>query len=505
MKVEDQRVKSLYDYLDRITQIAYQDEYLTTMAVLSRGPFCENFLKQFKPNHPLIKTTQFYIFKNVLFYYIKNTTRYFIQLFKLVAHFFSGQNYNIDASTKNLVLIDVSIFPKYILINKNFICKHFPDLEETIKKQGKAYALTSKFFESNNLFQLYKSFKILKEKKRPVLTEFQILEFSDYILAFKFLLVYPFHVMRFIKQLGSEPEDKFLIHTIFGTLDDPSLLYYFQILYGRRISLLPAKKIKCISWYENQPRDKCFYRGLRMIKGKVVVYGAQLFIYPSNLGTINPEIGEIKFGVVPDKIIVNGSLFLPEKSPIEYRIGPSLRYKKIFQIRANPTQSENILVLLSYFEPENRHVLNLINKADLKQPILIKFHPYFNQKKLKVRVGQGVQVVQDNHLDLIARSKIVIGMATGTLAEAASLGIPAININIEGEFSEFSPGFMPEFGKGIIWDNASNTSEVVGLVNFFNTLMDTKPEKIEEMGKKYKEIFFSQPLEQKIIEAFDLK
>jgi hypothetical protein len=505
MKVDDQRVKDLYDYLGRVTQTAYNDDYLLTTPVLSRSPFLKSTLQAFTTNRPAPKLTWFYIVKNIFLYYVKNSGRYFIQLAKHTAHFFSRQKYHIDQNTETQTLIDILFYTKQIIADGNYKCTHFPGIEEVLSKQGKPCAYTTKFFESSNPFRLFNVFKILKKNKRPVLTEFQLLNFVDYCSAIKFLLMYPFHAMKLISQLGNEPEDDFLVHAIFETLSGPGLLYYFQLLYGRRISQLPVKNVKCISWYENQPREKCFYKGLRAGGEKVDLYGAQLYVWPSNLGSTDPEESEIKFGVVPDKIVVNGPYFLPKQSLINYRVGPSLRSERLFQVQANPADSESILVLMPYFEPEIEYFLKLVNQLEVAQSILLKFHPGVDQRKFASRVKQGVQVVRGDLFDFLINSKMVIGMATGTLAEAASLGIPAISIeNNESGRSEFSHSFMPDLGKGIIWDSASNFSEVVDRVNKFNELMAKEPKTIAEMGERYKEIFFCEPTREKIIEAFEL-
>jgi hypothetical protein len=64
---------------------------------------------------------------------------------------------------------------------------------------------------------------------------------------------------------------------------------------------------------------------------------------------------------------------------------------------------------------------------------------------------------------------------------------------------------MPDLGKGIVWDSASNFSEVVDRVNKFNELMTKEPKTIAEMGERYKEMLFCPPSEQKVVEAFDLR
>jgi hypothetical protein len=91
-----------------------------------------------------------------------------------------------------------------------------------------------------------------------------------------------------------------------------------------------------------------------------------------------------------------------------------------------------------------------------------------------------------------------LGCPPSILVEAASLGIPAISIENDARGrSEFSHSFMPDFGKGIIWDSASNASEVIDRIRKINSLIDQKPEEIAGMGKRYKEMFFCEHFDQK--------
>ena len=95
----------------------------------------------------------------------------------------------------------------------------------------------------------------------------------------------------------------------------------------------------------------------------------------------------------------------------------------------------------------------------------------------------------------------VIGKSTGALVEATSLGIPVINIETHDRLSH---DYLPKFGKGVIWQNASSGAEIVKWVNIFSDLLKTKPSLINAIAKKQKEMFFCEPTDETIDEAFEL-
>ena len=64
--------------------------------------------------------------------------------------------------------------------------------------------------------------------------------------------------------------------------------------------------------------------------------------------------------------------------------------------------------------------------------------------------------------------------------------------------------YLQKFGKGIIWQNASNGTEIVKWVNIFSDLLKAKSDLIHAVAKKHKEMFFCEPTSEKIDEAFEL-
>ena len=150
---------------------------------------------------------------------------------------------------------------------------------------------------------------------------------------------------------------------------------------GKRVSSLKGPEIKCISWYENQARDKTFIRGLRHVPGKVEIFGAQLFLRTPNVLNIIPDESEIPFGVLPDKVLVNGPNYDLGLKYTSEEVGPSLRYWKLFQVKADPKKGNIILVLLPYWDHVINNILSLIRLIDWPAAVVIKFHPTVAKNK----------------------------------------------------------------------------------------------------------------------------
>ena len=63
---------------------------------------------------------------------------------------------------------------------------------------------------------------------------------------------------------------------------------------------------------------------------------------------------------------------------------------------------------------------------------------------------------------------------------------------------------MPRFSKGIIWGNVSTGAKILGWVNKVHNFLLTNPGKKRYIAIKYKRMFFCEPTDKKIDEAFDL-
>jgi hypothetical protein len=501
MKIDNPRVEQLYNYLSRINKTAYKDEFILANDVLAKSPFCGDILSVYLKNSQVEKVTLNFIMRKLFLFYVKNISWWAIHLIKKLAYMFSGKNYSLSQGLDQLTVIDIYCTLKDVVEENKFKDSFFPNLAKTISKKGKTVVYFPKFYGNVGLGCFFKCMRILKKSSVPVLTEFQVLRLSDYFCLIVFIALYPVKIIQLIKQLGNEYEDDLLRFALWDTLDTTVVKGHLRLLCGRRLSLLPVDTIKCVSWFENQSIDKCFYRGLRKVPNKVKIFGAQLFIWPDTLLNCHVDEEESAFGIIPDKIMVNGDYFLPSSGSSRFAVGPSMRYEKIFQVKVDPLNAKNILVLMPYWEAATEYLMNLIQGLSLDAPVLVKFHPTTDIKKYAARLQGNIKIVESGLYDLLEETKLVIGVSTGALIEAISLGIPAICIDNK---SMLFHSYFSEHGKGIVWERAETASEVNALIGKFDHSLRHDAHHIQSISAELRRMLFCEPNEETIVNAFEL-
>jgi hypothetical protein len=501
----DGKFKKVFDFLSSVNQTAYKNIYLLSNEVLSKNPFSNSFLKRFlkreNPDQPDTLT----VFSRLLTYYLKSFIYFGIYMLFFAAFHISRLKYAVNSLSKELIVIDTFFLMDEIERNGDYEDPYFAGLKEILDRLGKDYVYLPVFYTTKNPVRLFKTFRLLKRNKIPVLTEYQLLSVGDLFRLFYFILKYPIDVLIFARDIEENTyEAKLLEAELIDNLRFTTFLKFSRCLQGRKIALLAFEKIKLISWFENQTIDKNLYKGIREFGNKVRIYGAQPFIFSNFVLNILADEHEVKIGIVPDKIIASGSYFIPRNSSLNFAVGPSFRYKKIFTTVLDKKNRNNILVLLPYFPEDAENILNLLNRADLSTwDVTIKFHPALQTKKFKHLMPADSGIVSNDLYELFKTAKIAIGAATGTLIEAACLGIPVIHINgIQG----FNYNPLPVYGKGIIWDEAANTAEIEKLlIKFENTLNDVdESDRIKKIAGEYKAMFFCEPTDENIIKAYEL-
>ena len=500
MQAEEIKRKKLFAYLSQASQKAYQDVYLITNDVLckseTRARMLELYLKGTIPDSiSFVKKVS-----KIIQFYSKNTVWFLRYLSAKLAHFLSNQRYSIPG-IKELYALDIFFIVPNIINQKRFNDVYLSGLADVLDKSEKNYVYIPTWFGSWNPFDLFEVFRILRKNDCPVLTEFQVLEWPDYGRVLVYLVAYPFHVWRFISGLGESTEDRLLSFSLWETLDTVTLRNYLRYFLGKRISCLKGPEIKCISWYENQASDKAFILGLRHVPGKVEIFGAQLFLRTPTVLNIIPDESEISFRVLPDKVLVNGSGYRLGLKHISEEVGPSLRYGKLFQVKADPANGEIILILLPYWDHVINNILNLIKQIDWPATVMIKFHPSVEKNKYMAQIPPRFSVADEDLYVLFSKTRLVVGHSTGTMVEAASLGIPAIDIV---DPVKFSHNYLPEYGRGVLWDKATNEKDVHRLMLQFEEALQLDASSLRIIGEGLRGKYFCEPTEEQFIQAFDL-
>ena len=499
MKFKNLKIEKIYKYISSVSRKAYADPYLIANDVLckqhTRGRVVETCLSGETPK----KSTCFFVAKKVVFYFLKNLAAFLLYLFGALAHWLSRQSYRLPESGELLVL-DIYIVVRRIHDSGKFADSFFPGLADALERRKKKYVYTPRLFGSIQPLELYRAFRVFKKNGDFILTEYQLLNLADYLEIVRFIFIYPISVLRFAKNLGNTYEDEVLRRGLYEALDSVAIGGYVRFLFGRRLSFIKTNKIKCLSWYENQVLDKNFYRGLRFAHREVNIIGAQLFIRPHTLLNIFPDEGEACFGVVPDKILVNGPNYLFELESIPVSIGPALRYAYLFDEKDYQANGEIVLIVMPFVDSMTQHILKVIREVDWLVPVEIKFHPSTDIRKYKREKSDRFFITNKSLPELLSKVLVVVGHG-GLLLEAAALGIPVIDIQNRLEFSH---DYMPELGTEILWNKTTNANDITRLINEFQKSLELDSPRLKKEGEQLKSNIFSEPTDELIGKAFEL-
>lgn len=498
------KLEEAYNLISKINETAYLDTFLLSNQVLSKNPFSNNFVNRFLSNDKagsssLSRLIIFKLFK----YYFRSFKKFISYLMEFIVYFLNPVRFTFSSNYNELILIDTYFVMKNIKDSNKFTDSCFLGLKSVLDKSNKHYAYLPVFGGTRKFVILGSILRILKNDKVPLLSEYQLLSGKDLLFVLYFIVIYPFRVLKLFHILRNSNDNITLFKSeLVNTLDLVTFESFTRFLQGRKIAKLPYKHIKVISWYENQVIDKNLYKGLREANSKIEIYGAQLFLYSKAQLNIIPDENEQVFGIVPDKIIVNGPVFIPKNTKLNYTVGPSLRYHKIFNSIGKKENRKKFLTLLPFYREDIENILRMLFEIKIfSEPIFIKMHPAISIEGIKHLLPHNAIVVNDDIYKLFETTKVVIGSASGTLVEAASLGIPAVVIkNNQG----FSCNYLPEYGKGVIWEEVSSPEELALCLNKFNNELDNNSEKINNIASEYRKMFFCQPTEENIIKSFDL-
>ena len=501
MNFKNPVIGKLYDYLSRKSREAYRDELLISNVVLNKQDTRAKVLETYLAGETPLQVSFLLVVRKTILYLVKNLIGLVLCLITALLHRLSGQKFFVKEG-EDCVMIDTFLLIDRVLDEDDFSDSYFPGLSEYLLEKKIEYVYILKGFRSNHFLQLFRVFRILKKSYAPVLTQFQVLNLVDYLDVLRFIFLYPFSIFRFTRKLGSTYEDKIIYGGLWNALDGVAFESYMRYLFAKRLVAIKFGKIKCISWYENHVADKNFYRGLRTRPGKARIIGANLGVRPYSIMNQVPDEQEIPFNVVPDKILFCGPGYCVDLGLVDVGIGPALRCKHLFNIDPLPSAGEIILVALPYHDYLVRHILEIISEVDWPKPVKVKFHPTMNWRKYECMIPRRLSITSESVQKLLSQAYMVVGECTGVLVEAASLGIPAINIS---KSNSFSHDYFPEIGKGIIWDQTEEVEEVRKVVTQFEKILDKNPERLKEEGVRLRAFCFAEPTDELIGQAFELE
>lgn len=503
------KLAEAYDCLSSISQMAYKETYLISNQVLSKNPFTSAFVRKVVFSLQADKVGLTRIWKKLLRYYAKSGRLFLHYILIFVLYRIMGMRDQrvLSGPGSDLVLINTFFLVESIRREGRFEDKYFPGLEDVLKERNRRFAYFPVFYEAGGPLKLLSILRFLRRQSVPIICEFDLLKQVDLLRLFFFVVAYPFYVIRLASQTSGKTEIlKVLKEELLSTLDQVTFHGHLRYLAGRRLAEFSDHNLKVISWYENQVIDKNLYKGLRQGRSNIVIYGAQLFLASrAELNTVVDE-NERRFDVIPDRILVNGSGFLPETANEMYSVGPSLRYKRLFEVRLDSNKQNKILVLLPYYREDAYYILETVLKASIQDyELIIKGHPahpeFFEDLKKPGLLPRNWFFADDNIYELFPYAKIVIGAASGSILEAASLGIPVILITRP---ESMDSGILPKYGKNMIWEETQSAQQLGEYLRSFEERLVRDRARIAAIAEYYKQQFYCYPSEEKIIDAFDL-
>ena len=198
MEFENPKIKKLYKYLSSMSCKAYSDPRLISNDILCKQDSHGLILRPYFSGKMPPRETLFLVLKNFFLYFIKNFTAFFLYLVMALGHRFSKQMFCFKDKSA-LLIVDTYLLPRKIIEQNQFVDTYFPGLAGVLARRKNNYVYVPRLFGTMNALKWLGVFRILKKNHEPVLTEFQLLEFSDYLEVIQFIFLYPFSVFRFTK------------------------------------------------------------------------------------------------------------------------------------------------------------------------------------------------------------------------------------------------------------------------------------------------------------------
>ena len=444
----------LFNVFSDICQKAYGSWHLVTSPVLAKWGLTGLFQEYEKGGAPP-QPSKLVLLKKIVWYYTNGFLNFgFLLSYKAIYSLFAQRT---AVFRKQTVLVDTYFIISNFLKGDDPLKHYFPGIKRPIADAGWELVILPRFYGTHSPFRVYRFFCALRTYKTPVLTEFQILKYQDYLHLFVYILIYPWLVFGLFKFIPRTREGLFVRFALLNGLNCGNLLGAVRYFMGRRLAPLLPEKSRCIQWYENQTFERCFNRGLREAGATMPVYGAQFFIWPPEIINIHVDRNEAA-AHKPDIIFVNGPYYKHENIDVPCKVGPSLRYARLFETSITPTGNKKTLVVLSQLETAARFTIQLAVQSEPPENLMFKPHPTLKFVTNHKRLFPAESVIIEGDLyDAFHETGLVIGSSSGTLVEAVAVGIPVI---VASEKSVANYTYMPDIGRGLLWEAVSNPKQL---------------------------------------------
>jgi len=364
-------------------------------------------------------------------------------------------------ASANPILIHTYLDETSFAKNGEFHDRYFPGLYEFYESKGyKVFVLPYVFERGKKFSDVWRKINRAKQK---FINPYAFYKLSDYIQAFKvafqalFLPTQPLNFQNIdITKLVNMETRRFAFDAL------------HEILYTRLPLRLRERGINCLavlSEFENMIPEKMIILGFRSYQPGCELIGVQHSVLFPNL--ICNFISKNEWAIAPmhDRIICNSYFFkdiLCDVSiPAErLSVGAALRYSHLtdylsFDVNSLINRPMNIFVPLplmvsTAIELLHKIVIAFGSKTQLR--VILKAHPMSSIQKLMEKIPGLVlpanfEISFQSTEEIIKKSRVVIGLGTTSLFEAAAAGVPVVrvyseaglNIDAMGYFSDLPP------------------------------------------------------------------
>ena len=491
--------QELCDYINCIKQRKKNDIYSIINTTLIADPYSTNFPKDFFFERVRRQNKLATFFINTVEFYARSFIHFlnYIQTF-IYYKFLYRKKYQVMQQDFILdVYVSIDRTNKEGVFNEFF----FSSLYSILRKRQVNYVFIPRLhdFSANPFklhYQLRNFFKIINKDSNHFLFEFELLSVKDFLYLLWLVICYPFKTLRLIIKEEQKQDISFNTHLL-KDISKQGVNSFSRYILGKNIANI-ANINKIYSWSEFQSIERSFNYSIRK-NGNIEVYACQFWVsYPVYFSSVHIQDIDETNNFAPSKVLVNGCHYLLKRKKVDYQLGVSLRYQKLFKYQKQNTES-NIVVLGSHLIDETRGILRLVNNFD---KVLFKSHPNVNINDFQSVMGKNIKVVNENIYDLFPKATLIIGGATGALVEAVACGVSVI---VVAEESELTINPLTIMGKSKIWDIAFSKGEMKQkskqLIEFRNKNMN----EINDIAIWYKNNLFIEPSEENIVKTFELK
>lgn len=509
------RMKELFDAFSRINERAFKNPRLVSCSVLSKVPHYDNVLRRFLIQAPIRPVSRLQVFELFIRYYVKNIGQFCLLAIARIAIAVAGWRPS-PLSQKNAptLIIDSFLLVPKVTERKRFNEVYLPGLAEEAEKQGWYPVFFLRFYGFTNPRMLYRTFKILHDHPANALTGMHLFSFGDWMRLLWHVLAYPvahWGLVRSLRGVLHDAPEAYIRDALIHCLPQDCTTGEARRIAGRRLGEKLDPRARIVSWYENRTGNKAFFLGLHEAEEKsgrhIPTIGAQLYNWPDALLCSHPDDTEIERHLTPDRVLVNGPYYMPTASRQRYAPGPSLRHQALFGKEEGktlePHPEKPVLVLLTQHPTEIERVLAAVRDAKLPENPVFKFHPTSRAEEYQTLLPGSPILVSGSLHTALEDASVVIGCGSSDLAEAVALGLPAAVIEEITNIPGLDLNYLPESGRGPLWQGVRRAEELAGAIASLKKHL-TEPER-EARVKAFRDLIFTKPTPETIVEAFDLK